>query len=149
MAKCDTECAYRVIPIRPEERGLLGFRWRGKVYFDCALPMGCSSSPAIFQTPSDALLWMAKEKFGCTTIVNVLDDFLFIEDNEWLGNVALGSFSRLCDLGIGRSPEKSKSVPPLSSITFLGLELDAVQRMLLLPGGGGGWRLPQQISMRL
>ena len=134
MAKCDIECAYRVIPIRPKERGLLGFRWRCKVYFDCALPMGCSSSAAIFQTFSDALVWMAKETFGCTTIVNVLDDFLFIEDNEWLGNVALGSFSRLCDL-LGVPLKKSKTVPPRSSIIFfLGSELDAVQRMLLLPG---------------
>ena len=94
LAKCDLECAYRILPIRPEERGLLGFRWRDEIYFDCALPMGCSSSAAIFQRFSDALVWIAKEKFGCTSIINVLDDFLFIEDSESCGKLALGGFSK-------------------------------------------------------
>ena len=132
MSKCDIECAYRVIPIRPEERGLLGFRWKGKLYFDCALPMGCSSSAAIFQEFSNALVWIAKNKFGCKDIVNVLDDFLFIEDTEELGKIALGSFERICDL-VGVPLKASKTVRPCVAITFLGLVLDADRRMLVLP----------------
>ena len=55
MAKLDVESAFRILPIAPTDRPLLGFRWRGLFYMDAVLPMGCSSSCAIFEAFSDAL----------------------------------------------------------------------------------------------
>ena len=62
LAKTDIVNAFRLIPIAEAEIPLLGFRWRDSVYADRALPMGCASSSQIFQSISDALMWMAQKK---------------------------------------------------------------------------------------
>ena len=48
MAKVDVESAFRIMPVSPADRPLLGFQWLRKFYMDAVLPMGCSSSCAIF-----------------------------------------------------------------------------------------------------
>ena len=48
LAKTDIRSAFRIIPISPKNYHLLGFKWRGKYFFDKCLPMGASSSCAIF-----------------------------------------------------------------------------------------------------
>ena len=48
MAKVDIESAFRIIPVSPADRPLLGFQWKGQYFMDAVLPMGCRSSPAIF-----------------------------------------------------------------------------------------------------
>ena len=50
MAKTDIKSAFRIIPIHPQDYSLLGIKWADKYYFDRCLPMGCSSSFAIFET---------------------------------------------------------------------------------------------------
>jgi len=50
MANVDIESTFRIIPIAPLDRPLLGFQWKGKFFMDAVLPMGCSSSCAIFET---------------------------------------------------------------------------------------------------
>ena len=44
LGKVDIESAFRIIPVSPLDRPLLGFQWRGLFYMDAVLPMGCSSS---------------------------------------------------------------------------------------------------------
>ena len=55
MAKADVESAFRITPISPADRSLLGFQWKGKFFMDVVLPMGCSSSCANFEFFSTAL----------------------------------------------------------------------------------------------
>ena len=55
MAKTDIKSAFRIIPVHPSDYPLLGFHWRDGYYYDRCLPMGCSSSCAIFETFSTAL----------------------------------------------------------------------------------------------
>ena len=76
MAKVDIEAAFRIIPVAPSDRPLLGFRWRDLYYMDAVLPMGCSSSCAIFESFSTALEWIAMRTLGATKVIHVLDDFL-------------------------------------------------------------------------
>ena len=38
LAKVDIQSAYRVIPVHPQDRTLLGMKWQGNVYVDVALP---------------------------------------------------------------------------------------------------------------
>ena len=45
---------------------------------DAVLPMGCSSSCAIFECFSTALEWVAKVKLGMTGMVHVIDNFLLL-----------------------------------------------------------------------
>ena len=40
MAKVDIQHAYRNVPVHPEDRHLLGVRWKGKAIVDKALLFG-------------------------------------------------------------------------------------------------------------
>ena len=40
MAKFDIANAYRIMPVHPEDRLLLGMKWRGELLVDGALPFG-------------------------------------------------------------------------------------------------------------
>ena len=80
MAKVDIESAFRIIPVRPADRPLLGFKWRDSFYMDAVLPMGCSSSCAIFEYFSRALEWVTENRLGISKAVHVIDDFLFLSD---------------------------------------------------------------------
>ena len=48
LAKMDIEGAYRIIPVHPEDRGLLGVKWKRALFFDECLPFGLRSAPQIF-----------------------------------------------------------------------------------------------------
>ena len=78
MAKVDVESAFRIIPVSPADRPLLGFQWKGKLFMDAVLPMGCSSSCPIFECFSIALERAAKVKLGVTGMVRVIDDFTVV-----------------------------------------------------------------------
>ena len=132
LAKTDIANAFRIIPIRPSESVLLGFRWRGAAYVDLALPMGCASSSQIFQLFSDALVWIAQTKFGAGPMVSVLDDFLFIGASQSDCQRSLDGFRRMCNaLNVPLRPEKT--VEPCRSLQFLGVELDLNSQELRLP----------------
>ena len=55
----DIESAFRIIPVSPLDRLLLGFQWKGKFSKDAVLPMGVSSACAIFKSFS------TKMEFSC------------------------------------------------------------------------------------
>lgn len=55
MAKLDLKAAYRSVPVRPEDRLVLGTRWEESILVDTALPFGLSSAPKIFSAVADAL----------------------------------------------------------------------------------------------
>ena len=132
LAKTDNENAFRLILIHSQESNILGFRWRGRIYKDRALPMGCSSSSQNFQTFSDALVWMAHHHFGAGPIISVLDDFLFIESSRQACSDSLTGFQNMCQrLNVPLHPEKT--VLPCRRLQFLGVELDVAARVMRLP----------------
>ena len=55
LAKMDIKQAYRMMPIHPQDRHLLGMRWEGKVYVDKTLSFGLRSAPIIFSALADTL----------------------------------------------------------------------------------------------
>ena len=55
LVKADIKEAYRMLPIHPEDQGLLGIKWEGEFYTDKALPFGLRSAPKIFTAVADAL----------------------------------------------------------------------------------------------
>lgn len=132
MAKVDIESAFRIIPISPLDRPLLGFQWKGKFFMDAVLPMGCSSSCAIFESFSTALEWVATTKLGITAMVHVVDDFLVMANSEAKCLHDLQVFINLCsELGVPLAPVKT--VAPCRVITFLGITLDAERKEARLP----------------
>lgn len=40
LTKIDIQSAYRLIPVHPQDRHLLGMKWQGALYIDCVLPFG-------------------------------------------------------------------------------------------------------------
>ncbi|RLJ22836.1 hypothetical protein DJ031_00175 [bacterium endosymbiont of Escarpia laminata] len=132
MAKVDIESAFRIIPIAPADRPLLGFRWRGQFFMDAVLPMGCSSSCSIFERFSTALEWAAKVKLGVTEVIHVIDDFLLLANSFEKCNDDMQAFISMCDQ-IGVPLAHEKTCGPSTSISFLGIIIDTVQMHARLP----------------
>ena len=63
LAKLDLESAYRMIPVHPDDRLLLGMEWKGQLFVDTALPFGLRSAPKVFIAVADALMWIFR-KYG-------------------------------------------------------------------------------------
>lgn len=75
LAKMDIKQVYRMVPIHPQDRRLLGMRWEGRVYVDKILPFGLHSVPIIFSALADALAWTMWRK-GVSFIDHYIDDFV-------------------------------------------------------------------------
>ena len=80
LAKTDVRSAFRIIPVHPNDYQLLGMQWRGKYYVDRCLPMGCASSCKTFEALSTAMKWAARNKLMIPNIINILDDFLILDN---------------------------------------------------------------------
>ena len=82
MTKTDIKSAFCIIPIHPDDYHLQGMTWNNSYFFDRCLPMGCSSSCAIFEAFSTALEWLAKHCLCASGVLHILDDFLFIATSQ-------------------------------------------------------------------
>ena len=132
LAKFNIESAYRLIPVHPDDRPLLGMMWRDKLYVDTTLPFGLRSAPKLFSAVADALQWIMEHN-GVPELLHYLDDFLIFGVPDSLEcQQALEKALQLC-LKLGVPVAKSKTEGPATSITFLGIELDTVAMMVQLP----------------
>ena len=77
LAKVDIELAYRLIPVHPDDRPLLGVEWEDQVYVDPMLPFGLRSAPKVFNAVADALAWHLHQQ-GIALIRHYLDDFIIV-----------------------------------------------------------------------
>ena len=77
LAKFDITSAYHVVPVHPEDRLLLGRRWRGELLVDGALSFGLRSAPKLFTAIADALLWIMG-RHGVVHALHYLDDYLLL-----------------------------------------------------------------------
>ena len=77
LAKIDIESAYRLVPVHPDDRPLLGVEWSGRIYCDAMLPFGLRSSAKIFTALADALEWIVSQR-GVLHIAHYLDDFVMV-----------------------------------------------------------------------
>ena len=132
MAKIDLKEAYRMVPIHPEDRPLLGMRWKGGVFIDGTLPFGLRSVPKIFSAIADALIWVLHKK-GFPSSLHYLDDFLLVGPaGTPVCAEALQAMLQLCEvLGVPVAEEKTEG--PAKVITFLGIEVDSGHMQLRLP----------------
>ena len=75
LEKLDIRSAYRLVPVHPQDRFLLGVEWEGRHYVDSALPFGLRSAPKIFTAVADALQWVMLD-VGVSAVNHYLDDFV-------------------------------------------------------------------------
>ena len=131
LTKIDIESAYRIMPVHPEDRNLLGMEWKGKQYIDLALPFGLRSAPKIFNTLADTLEWILQKR-GIESI-HYLDDFLIFgpPDREACEKQLKEVEAVFRQLGVPVAGHKTEG--PARVITFLGIVVDLVAGILRLP----------------
>ena len=132
LAKSDIAEAFRLLPIKPSEYNLTGFKLGDKFYFDKCLPMGCRSACYTFERFSDALLYIAKTTGNIVRIIKILDDFLILAPSYLECQTALSSFIKcMTQCGVPLAP--GKTVGPAHTIEFLGYLLDAENYIISIP----------------
>jgi len=75
LAKIDIKSAFRLLPVHPADRHLLGMKWRGNVYIDQCIPFGLQSAPKLFNILADLLAWIM-ENAGVSYLIHYLGDYL-------------------------------------------------------------------------
>ena len=132
MAKLDLQEAYRMVPVHPSDRPLLGMQWKGGLYIDASLPFGLCSAPKIFSALADGLIWMVHNQ-GFRHALHYLDDFLLMgPPSSTHCKEALHATLQLCkEFGVQVAVEKTEG--PSTILTFLGIEIDTCHCQLRLP----------------
>ena len=132
LAKIDIESAYRLIPVHPDDRPLLGMQWEGSLYVDPMLPFGLRSAPKVFNAVADALCWHLHQS-GIPLLRHYLDDFIIVAPpHSTQCEESLTILDRECQtLGVPIAEHKRDG--PTTCLTFLGIEVDTVAGELRLP----------------
>ena len=131
LAKVDIKSAYRIIPVFPDDRLLLGMEWEGAQFVDTVLPFGLRSAPKIFNAVADALQWILRNR-GVKRVFHYLDDYIIGGPGSSECEKGLRLLMEICEqLGVPLAPEKVAG--PSTCLTFLGFELDTVNMQIRLP----------------
>lgn len=137
LIKLDVEAAYKQVPVRPEDWHLLGFKFRGKLYYERVLPFGLRSSCRLWELFAAALHFMCEE-LNCGVpheVVHYVDDFLFVVSpaggEAAAARLLEGALFLCAKLGVPMAPDKVEG--PSRCLTFLGIELDAEKLEARLP----------------
>ena len=129
IAKLDIKSAYRLVPVHPHDRYLLGVEWKGACYVDGMLPFGLRSAPKIFTAVADALEWILHQN-GVTLVDHYLDDFITM-GSETCGQNLDWILAVCRELGVPLAIDKLEG--PSHCLTFLGIEIDTQRGVLRLP----------------
>ena len=124
LATFDIKNAYRMVPVHPADRRLLGMSWRGQVYMEIVLPFGLRSAPKTFTAVADALQFMLQKK-GVAHVLHYLDDFCCS-----VGHIQI-ALEWCSKLGVPIAEQKTEG--PAKVITFLGIKVDTLECQLRLP----------------
>ena len=117
LAKVDTESAYRLLPVHPQDRPLQAMEWEGQIYIDSQLPFGLRSAPKIYNALADALQWILRS--AGVDLFHTKDDILIFgaPATPQCGR-ALQSTLEMC-VGPGVPIAAHKTEGPASVLTFL------------------------------
>lgn len=132
LAKTDIKAAYRLMPVHPQDRVKLGFKFNDLLYVDGCLPFGLRSAPKLFNALADALEWCISRQ-GVTFVHHYLDDFVVAgpPDSDCCQQY-LHLLQEECRcLGVPLADEKTEG--PSAVITFLGITVDTLKNELRLP----------------
>lgn len=132
LGKLDIKSAYRIIPVHPSDRMLLGMKWKGQFFMDTVLPFGLRSAPKLFNAVADALQWVMQQR-GITWVEHYLDDFMTVgrqSSQECYRNMQTAL--TVCEeLGMPVAPEKVDG--PTMCLDLLGIEIDTKSMEIRLP----------------
>ena len=133
MAKFDVEAAYRNIAVHPDDRYLLGMKWRGQFFVDLALPSGLHSAPYIFNSVADLVKWIIRNKYSVPDLMHYLDDFITAGPAGSLQcSQNLQTSLAVCQ-SLGLPLHRNKCISPSTCLVVLGIELDSLDQTARLP----------------
>lgn len=132
LAKMDVKSAYRLVPVHPQDRVLLGMQWKQRLFVDNALPFGLRSAPKIFTAIADILEWVIKQR-GVGMVHHYLDDFITLGEPDTATCAHnLQVIIETCEqLGVTVAIDKCEG--PTVCLTFLGIEIDTMTMEMWLP----------------
>lgn len=95
--------------------------------------MGLSLSCRIIETFSHTVHWIAEKRLGIPVVAHILDDFLFVCGSDLSSAKSmLDSFvSFAADIALPIN--HGKTVPPCTTLSFLGIEIYSVRMEVRLP----------------
>ena len=132
LAKIDIKSAYRIVPVHPVDRPLLGIKWKDRHYIDTKLPFGLRSAPKIFNALADALEWCFRKQ-GVTDVDHYLDDFITLGPPGSLRCAENLRMIREVTTALGVPLAEDKSQGPSTALVFLGILIDTQAGTLSLP----------------
>jgi hypothetical protein len=132
LSIADIKSAFKHIPVRPEDVPLLGFEWRGKYYFELALPFGLRSAPGIYDRLGSALEWIMNQFAGSQLTARFVDDFPFGASVASDPNAAIDHFIELCR-ALGIQLSQNKIIRGETTAIYLGIEIDTIAQEARLP----------------
>jgi hypothetical protein len=135
LFKKDVKDAFRIIPIAPADRWLLGFMWNGVYYKENCLPFGLATAPILFNLFAEALHWILESFLLLQFLLHYLDDFIAALPKYEATAQRIQSFhdeyKHMTDiLGVPRNDEKDVQG---TCIIILGYEFDSVAQTARLP----------------
>jgi len=132
LAKIDIKSAFRLLPVHPADRHMLGMRWNDGIYIDTCLPFGLRSAPKLFNTLAELLAWIAKQS-NIPFLIHYLDDFLTMgPPSSPVCQHNLDTLVQIYNyLGVPLALEKVEG--PSTSLPFLGIMLDTTRMEARLP----------------
>jgi hypothetical protein len=137
LAKIDLRSAYRSVPVCPTDFPATGLKWRFKgdtcdsFMIDKRLPFGARFSPGVFHRITQCIRrFMARR--GFRKIIVYLDEFLIMEDSWERSAEAQNTLIRLLH-ALGFDIAWDKVEGPSQDLVFLGVEIDTVRDLLVLP----------------
>jgi hypothetical protein len=124
LIKLDVEAAYKQVPVRVEDRALLGLRWEGMYYYELVLPFGLRSSGVRWELFAAALHHFFRFHLGIKLVIHYVDDFLFVVAGSLKKATAAkdGAVALCAHLRVPMSV--TKQIGPVTCLPFLGIELD-------------------------
>ena len=133
MSKADVKHAFRLLPVRPEDWKLLGFKFDELYFVDVRLSFGSRSSPGIFNDFADLICWILQYVKNLPRTIHYSDDFFLVSDNHW--QRASADLMRLRDTfsEINTPLAAEKLFGPLTCITFLGIEINSKDMCMSIP----------------
>lgn len=131
MAKIDLKDAFLSVPVHPDDRCLLRFKWRDVLYGFSAMPFGLSSAPWAFTKLMKPILGFLRER-GIRLVIYLDDILLMNQSAERLKEEIILVVDLLESLGFVINKEKSDFVPK-QKVVFLGYMINSVDMALGLP----------------
>ena len=132
LAKFDLRSAYRIVPVHPTDRMLLGMLWSDCLYIDTALPFCLRSAPEIFNAVADGLQWINRST-GADPMIHYLNDFLLYGPPESTRCKVVLTEALHCCQQLGVPIAENKIEGPTTTLIFLGIEIDTIKEEIRLP----------------